>query len=131
MQRWQAWSDCQGDLESAYDRNFLLTTAMLFWVTESFATSVRIYREAALRPWRPSHDRTPRVEAPTGITFLGGENFPGMTPENRLEIFRSSKQAGDYNLHFVNSHARGGHFGYVENPEACIADIRSTFRALR
>ena len=37
----------------------------------SFASSVRIYREAALQPWQPSHDRSPRVEAPTGITFLG------------------------------------------------------------
>ncbi|MFA5493430.1 MAG: epoxide hydrolase [Porticoccaceae bacterium] len=131
MQRWRDWSHCDGDLESEYDRDFLLTTATLFWVTESFATSVRYYRDAVLYPWAPSHDRTPRVEAPTGITFLGGENPPGVTTADRAAIFRESSRAKDYNLHFVNAHDFGGHFGYVENPEACIADIRATFRGLR
>lgn len=131
MQRWRDWSHCNGDLESEYDRDFLLTTATLFWVTECFATSVRYYRDAVLHPWTPSHDRTPRVEAPTGITFLGGENPPGITTANRVEVFRNSSAASGYNLHFVNAHEFGGHFGYVENPEACIADIRATFRGLR
>jgi len=131
MQRWQSWSDCDGNLDNSYDRDFLLTTATLYWVTESFASSARIYREAVLQPWQPSHNRTPRIEAPTGITFLGGENPPGVTTQNRVDIFRQSKQAGHYNLHFVNAHDSGGHFGYIENPAACIADIRATFSALR
>lgn len=131
LQRWQDWSECHGNLDNSYDRDFLLTTATLYWVTESFASSVRIYREAVLQPWQPSHNRTPRVEAPTGITFLGGENFPGVTTATRVEAFRNSKHARDYNLHFVNAHEKGGHFGYVENPDACIADIRATFRKLR
>ncbi|MDB6063611.1 MAG: epoxide hydrolase [Verrucomicrobiaceae bacterium] len=131
MQRWLAWSDCDDNLDNAYDRDFLLTTAMLYWATDSFSSSVRIYREAALQPWQPSHNRTPRIETPTGITFLGGENPPGVTTATRVDIFRQSKQARNYNLHFVNAHDHGGHFGYVENPEACVADIRATFRDLR
>jgi microsomal epoxide hydrolase len=131
MQRWQDWSDCHGDLASEYDRDFLLTTAMLYWVSESFVSSVRIYREAALQPWQPSHNRSPRIEAPTGITFLGGENFPGVTTATRVAAFENSPNAANYNLHYINAHEFGGHFGYVENPEACIADIRATFRDLR
>jgi hypothetical protein len=31
----------------------------------------------------PSHDRWPVIEAPTGVTFVGYENPPGVTTENR------------------------------------------------
>src|SRR5690606_229878 len=119
-QRWRDWGHTHGDVEAAFGKEFLLTNAMLYWVTESFGSSVRYYRDAVLHPGRPSHDRTPRVEAPTGITFLGGENPPGITTENRVEIFRNSSAAAGYNLQFVNAHEFGGHFGYLENPQACI-----------
>ncbi|KJS03972.1 MAG: epoxide hydrolase [Gammaproteobacteria bacterium BRH_c0] len=130
-QRWRDWGHTHGDVIAAFGADFLLTNAMLYWVTESFGSSVRYYRDAVLHPWRPSHDRTPRIEAPTGITFLGGENPPGITTENRVEIFRNSSAAAGYNLQFVNAHEFGGHFGYLENPQACIDDIRATFRGLR
>lgn len=131
IQRLRDWGHTQGDVESVFSRDYLLTTATLYWVTECFASSVRYYRDAILHPWQPSHDRSPRVEAPTGITFLGGEDPPGITTDNRVEMFRQSERAQDYNLHYVKAHAFGGHFGYFENPEACIDDIRNTFRELR
>lgn len=130
-QRWRDWGHTHGDLESVFDRDFILTTATLYWVTESFVGSTRYYREAVLNKWQPAHDRMPRVEAPTGITFLGGENPPGVTTETRVDAFLKTPGAKDYNLHFVNAHDFGGHFGYVENPQACIDDIRATFRGLR
>ncbi|MAT50197.1 MAG: epoxide hydrolase [Porticoccaceae bacterium] len=130
-QRLRDWGHTHGDLESVFSRDYVLTTAMLYWATESFVTSTRYYRDAVLNPWQPSHDRLPRVEAPTGITFLGGEDPPGVTTENRVELFKQSERAKDYNLHYVKAHPYGGHFGYYENPEACIEDIRATFRDLR
>jgi microsomal epoxide hydrolase len=130
-QRWRDWGHTRGDIESVFPREQILTTAMLYWISESFVTSVRYYGEAVRHPWRPAHDRTPRVEAPTGITFLGGENPPGVTTETRVDAFLATSAAGDYNLHYLNAHDFGGHFGYYENPEACIEDIRATFRGLR
>lgn len=131
MQRYQDWGDTGGDVTSAFEVDYLLTTASLYWLTETFETSVRYYRDAALHPWTPSHNRSPRIEAPTGITFLGGENPPGVSTENRVDLFMSSAQSADYNLSFVNAHDHGGHFGYYENPQACIDDIRATFTSLR
>jgi pimeloyl-ACP methyl ester carboxylesterase len=130
-QRWRDWGDTHGNVESMFPREFLLTTSMIYWLTESFVSSVRYYGDAVRYPWRPSHDRQPVIEAPTGITFLGGENPPGVTTERRVEAFLATPAAKNYNLHFVNAHERGGHFGHYENPEACIHDIRSTFRTLR
>ncbi len=131
MQRRRDWGDTDGDIESMFPREHLLTTATIYWVTESFASAARYYADAALHPWVPAHNRSPRIEAPTGITFLGFENPPGITTENRVAAFTGSPLAKNYNLHFVNAYPSGGHFAHYENPEACIADIRSTFRNLR
>jgi len=131
VQRLRDWGHTHGDVESMFSRDYLLTQASLYWFSECFASSVRYYRDAILHPWQAAHDRSPRIEAPTGITFLGGENPPGVNTANRVELFKQSARAKDYNLHFVNDHDNGGHFGYYENPEACIHDIRATFRQLR
>jgi microsomal epoxide hydrolase len=130
-QRLRDWGHTHGDVESVFSREYLLTTATLYWVTETFVTSARYYRDAVLHPWQPSHNRQPRIEAPTGITFLGGEDPPGVTHENRVDMFMASARAKDYNLHYVKAHESGGHFGYYENPQACIDDIREIFRDLR
>jgi microsomal epoxide hydrolase len=130
-QRWRDWGETGGDVESVFPREFLITTSMIYWVTESFVSSVRYYGDAVRYPWRPMHDREPRVEAPTGITFLGGENPPGVTTETRVAAFLASPAAATYNIQYLNAHGSGGHFGHYENPEACIKDIRATFRGLR
>jgi microsomal epoxide hydrolase len=32
---------------------------------------------------------------------------------------------------YLNAHPTGGHFGYYENPQAVVHDLRAMFRALR
>ncbi len=66
------WSDNdRGEraVEQAFSKDHLLTLMMLYWATGAFVTSARYYAEVAKNPWRPSHDRQPVVEAPTGITL--------------------------------------------------------------
>ena len=132
MQRRREWGDTGGDIESAFPRDHLLATATIYWVTECFASAARYYAEAVHHRWEASHERSPQLEAPAGITFLGGENPPGInTPEQRIALFRNSPAAAKYNLQYVNAHPHGGHFAHYENPEALIGDIRATFRGLR
>lgn len=109
----------------------MITSAMIYWVTRTAGSSMRAYADAARHPWQPSHDRTPVVQAPTGITFLGGENPPGITTEKRVEVFEAGPRAAAFNIVYLNAHPRGGHFGYYENPEAVIHDLRAMFRPLR
>jgi hypothetical protein len=45
--------------------------------------------------------------------------------------FKSGPRAGFFNTVYLNAHETGGHFGYHENPEAVITDIRAMFRSLR
>ena len=124
LERRRLWGDTGGDVESAFTKDHLLTTTMLYWLTESFGTSVRYYAEAAHEPWAPSHDRTPAIETPHGISFFGGDIGGG----RRIDL----ETLGTFtNLHFTNEHTHGGHFAPVEVPELVVEDIRATFRDLR
>jgi pimeloyl-ACP methyl ester carboxylesterase len=124
LQRRRTWSDCNGDLETRFTKDELLTTAMLYWVTDSFASAARYYFEAVECPWSASHDRVPMVETPTGVTVFARDRPPG---------FRSSRTASEdyFNLTLWTDRSSGGHFGPMEEPDAIVEDIRATFRPMR
>lgn len=121
LQRRKWWSDNDGNVEDSFSRDFLLTSTMIYWLTESFSTSARFYAEAVDHPWQPTHDGQPVVSAPSGITFFDHD----MTSQSRFWV------EDYYNLVFTNSRDRGGHFAAAESPAAVVEDIRATFRSLR
>lgn len=132
LERWTSWSDCGGDVETVFSRDDLLTHATILWAGGSMATSIRTYANNNRYPWTPSHDRWPVVEAPTGITFVGHENPPGVTtPQERVAQFLGSDRAPWYNLVNVTAHDHGGHFIPWEVPDAWVDDLRRTFRGRR
>jgi len=121
VERRRAWSDCGGDVERCFSRDELLTHTSLYWLTDSFTTSVRYYHEAAARPWRASHGRTPAVQAPVGFTL-----FPRDAPVPPEEYLGQA-----YDMRFHRVRQQGGHFAAAEQPEAIIEDLREMFRPLR
>jgi len=121
VERRRAWSDCGGDVERRFSKDDLLTTLMIYWVTESFVTSVRYYYEAAHRPWQRSHDRSPVVEAPTGIAVFPREVL--IPPRGWAEQY--------YDLKHWSLKSAGGHFAHAEEPQQLVDDVRTFFRALR
>jgi len=120
LEKQRSWSDCHGDVETRFSKDDLLTTIMIYWVTQSYGTSARYYYEAAHHPWTPVHDRMPVVEAPVGISVL---------PEEICSAPRRWAQRY-YNLKQWRHHASGGHFAAWEEPQAIITDIRDFFRVL-
>ena len=44
-----------------------------------------------------------------------------------MDAFRKGPKNQLYNIHYLNAHEKGGHFGYFENTKAVIHDIRATF----
>ncbi len=121
LERRRAWSDCGGDVESRFSKDDLLTTMMIYWLTESFGSAIRYYYEAVANPWRPSHAKTPVVSAPTGISLFEADRAPGPTDWT----------AEFYDRRLLRIHPSGGHFAPAEEPAAVIEDIRDTFRPLR
>ncbi|MFX0575385.1 epoxide hydrolase family protein [Nocardia nepalensis] len=131
LQRWMRWSDDGGDIETVFPRDDLLTHAMIFWATNSIGTSIRTYANNNRYPWTPSHDRQPVIEAPTGITFVGYENPPGVTTDRRVQSFLAGDRAAWYNHVNLTAHDRGGHFIPWEIPDLWTEDLRRTFRGRR
>ena len=120
-ERRRNWSDCGGNVEKRFSKDDLLTTMMIYWVTESFVTSVRYYYEARHRPWTPAHNRTPVIEAPTGIAVFPKELL--IPPKRWAEQY--------YNLKRWTVMTAGGHFAHAEEPEQLVQDVRAFFRPLR
>ncbi len=129
LARWDHWSDNDGDLEKVFSKDDLLTHAMIYWAGNAIETSIRTYANNNRYPWTPSHDRTPVIEAPTGITFVGFENPPGITtPSERVAHFLASDRAAWYNHTNITAHPHGGHFIPWEVPTEYVEDLRRTFR---
>jgi hypothetical protein len=38
VEKWRAWSDCDGQVEPRFTKDQLLTTVMLYWVTGTNST---------------------------------------------------------------------------------------------
>lgn len=131
LKRWMKWSDNKGELESVFSKDDLLTHATIFWANNAIETSMRVYANNNRYPWTPSHDRWPVIEAPTGITFVGYENPPGISTEQRVQHFLDSDRAAWYNHVNIAAHEEGGHFIPWEIPEKWVEDLRRTFRHWR
>jgi pimeloyl-ACP methyl ester carboxylesterase len=121
VERRRSWSDCGGDVERRFSKDDLLTSISLYWLTDSFASSIRYYAEAPNSGWKPLRNSLPAIPTPTGLSLFRPDLPPGSRDWMR-----------DYfNLKLLREHDSGGHFAPAENPEAVITDLRDTFRPLR
>jgi pimeloyl-ACP methyl ester carboxylesterase len=121
LEKRMQWGDCRGDVESRFSREFLLTTMSLYWLTESFVTSVRYYAEAARADWKASREGMPQVPLPTGLSLFEYDLPPG--PTDWMHAY--------YDVRLENRRDDGGHFAAAENPTAVLDDLRTLFRPLR
>lgn len=120
-ERRRAWSDCGGNVESVFDRDFLCTTASIYWLTNTIGTSFRLYNETFTRGWNLQHDRKPSIAVPTGF---------GISPKE-LRMLPKSWCEARTNLQRWTIFPRGGHFAPSEHPGQVIPEYRAFFRALR
>jgi len=121
LERRRAWSDCGGDVERRFSKDELLTGISLYWLTDSFSSSIRFYAEAANSGWTPAHPGMPAVAVPTGLSLFEVDTAPG--PRDWLRQY--------FDLRLLREHREGGHFAHAEVPGTIVADIRDTFRPLR
>ena len=115
-EKFWAWTDHDGDVFDTISADRQLDNVMVYWLTNSAASSARLYwesfRNLNLQP----------VEVPTGISV-----FP-------KEIFRTSRRWAEKrftDLRHFNTIERGGHFAALEQPDAFVSEVRAAFRAMR
>lgn len=115
---WQ-WTDNAGDLYSVIDRDRLLDNLMTYWVTQTGASSVRLYWESFSEIQGIfSGAIVDRIDVPVGASI-----FP-------REVPRISKRWAERrftNIVQWREHPRGGHFAAMEQPDLVIGDIRDLF----
>jgi pimeloyl-ACP methyl ester carboxylesterase len=121
LEKRRSWSDCGGDVESVFEKDDLLTTAMIYWITQTSGSSARYYYECVNQPWQPSHDRPRVVDAPTTVSVF----------DRDITLFPRRWAENYYNLQGWNSYPKGGHFAPAEQPDIIVNDLRSAFRGSR
>lgn len=50
IEKFNGWSDNNGDIENAFSKNELLANVTLYWVTQTINSSIRIYNENSKHP---------------------------------------------------------------------------------
>jgi len=114
-----AWTDSKGDPESVLGRDEMLDNIALYWLTDTAASSARIYFEHA---GVVGKGNTGRVELPVGCSVFPGEIVPA--PRSWAERFYPKL------IHW-NELDRGGHFAAWEQPALFTKEMRDCFRSLR
>lgn len=120
-ERRQAWSDAEGDVFSIFDRDFLCTTASIYWLTRSIGTSMRLYRDHYTRGWHPRREGAPVISAATAFAIY---------PKDVLFVPRTLAEQ-ETNLQSWRIMPRGGHFGPAEQPETAAEEMASFFHTLQ
>jgi microsomal epoxide hydrolase len=120
VEKFRAWSDCGGNVESAIGRDSMLADIALYWFTGAIGSSfwpyyARLHGSAIL----PAGDT---ISVPTGYA-----QFP-------REIVRPPRAAAARVFTDIRRWSimpRGGHFAALEQPELLADDVRAFFRELR
>ena len=116
LDRFHSWSD--GNLDARFGKDMLITNIMLYWVTQSIASSIFTYYAEVQSPSLTADDR---VDRPVGMALFP-HDIGGIPPrrlaERTLSITRWTEMP------------RGGHFAALEEPELYARDVVAFFRSL-
>ena len=123
IEKFRAWSDCQGDVEKRFTKDELLTHIMIYWVTATDGSAARMYlqnvRAMYAQPGGPKSAQ--KSEVPAAVAVFPSDTAP--LPREWAER--------NVNLKRYTTMTTGGHFAALEEPELFVNDLREFFRAFR
>lgn len=115
-EKFQNWSDCDGDPENILTRKEMLDIITQYWLTNSGASAARLYYESYARR------RTGKVTLPVGVSVF---------PKEVIKRPRRWAEAVFSNIIYWNALDRGGHFAAFEQPDLFVNELRRCFAQLR
>ena len=119
VEKFRAWSDCEGDVESVFTKDHLLANISLYWFTGAIGSSFWPYYARMHGPWPIPEGG---VKVPTGYAAF---------PREILRPPRSMAEKMYTDIRRWTAMPRGGHFAAMEQPEALAREIVEFFRPLR
>jgi pimeloyl-ACP methyl ester carboxylesterase len=120
VEKFRAWSDCEGELGRAgFDTEALLTNLSIYWFTGCIGPSMRLYWETRLQPLHFSRGETIAVPAAVAV-FPKDLPMPPRCWVERVftDLRRWTVMPG------------GGHFAALERPGLMADDLRAFARSL-
>jgi pimeloyl-ACP methyl ester carboxylesterase len=116
VEKFKEWTHpVAGMPEDAVDRDHMLTNVMLYWLTNTGASSAHIYYEIM----HATSAGAPPARVPTGVAVFAED----------VAIRRYAEQG--HNIVHWTDFERGGHFAAMEAPDLFTGDVRAFFRTLR
>jgi pimeloyl-ACP methyl ester carboxylesterase len=120
VEKFRAWSDCNGDVESAISRDRMLADIALYWFTGAIGSSfwpyyARVHGSAILPVGHT-------ISVPTGYAQF---------PREILKPPRSAAARIFTDIRRWSIMPKGGHFAALEQPELLAGEVRAFFRELR
>jgi len=123
IEKMRGWSDIKnGDIESVYSKETLLSNIMIYLVTKTFNTASWIYygrREEGGRSLPKEH--LP-LKVPTAAALF---------PKEYLEWAPRSYVERIYNIKRWTEMPKGGHFAALEQPDLLVEDVREFAKSLK
>ncbi|MDE3177089.1 MAG: epoxide hydrolase [Pseudomonadota bacterium] len=120
VEKFHAWTDCGGEIETALTRDQMLANISLYWFTGAIGSSFYPYYFRKHRGWPVTPERP--ATAPLGYAAF---------PKEMVRPPRSIAQKTFTDIRRWTEFPHGGHFAAMEQPEALAGDVRAFFRGLR
>ncbi|WP_407524952.1 epoxide hydrolase family protein [Methylobacterium oryzisoli] len=114
VEKFRAWSDCGGTIETAIPRERMLANIALYWFTGAIGSASHPYFARMHRPW-PIPDGE-KITVPTGYAAF---------PKEMVRPPRSLAGAMFADIRRWTEMPRGGHFAALEQPALLADDIRA------
>jgi pimeloyl-ACP methyl ester carboxylesterase len=112
----------EGTPTGGLTRDHILDNITLYWLTNSGASSARLYWEAGRSSTAAFKNPPPNVTLPVAYTVF---------PEELFQAPRHWVKSAYHNLIYYNQAEKGGHFAAWEEPELFATEMRAAFRSLR
>lgn len=119
LEKFYFWSDCKGNVERQFSKDDLLNNIMIYWISGSITSSMRLYYET-MHDVKTLRNQT-YVSQPVGFAAFPEELIilPRSWMEYRLNVQRYTYME------------KGGHFAALEEPELLANDIKEFIKGLK
>ncbi|WP_293307617.1 epoxide hydrolase family protein [Pedobacter sp. UBA5917] len=114
VEKFNSWSDNDGNIEAAFSKDELLTNLSIYWFTGTAGAATRIYYETAHQI--PAKEKL-EIHAPVYFSIF---------PKDCIQIPEAFAKR-IYNVKSWNNIERGGHFAALETPGLLEKEIRKAF----
>ena len=124
VEKFHTWADVKdGNIETAFTKDQLLTNIMIYLVSGSFDTSLWLYNGFFTDPGGDPLPDGAKIERPVAVANMPGEPLYIWPPRSMVERGMNVVQWTDFE--------KGGHFAALEQPELFTQDVQRFARTLK